>query len=450
MLERFLSYIREKKIVSQDKKILLAVSGGQDSMVMTHLFHQAGYVIALAHINHRLRGKESDLDATLVRNYAEKYNIPFFQLDIDPTEFSSGNMQDKARKIRYAWLYQLAEEHHFDKIATAHHKDDMVETYFINLMRGSGLSGLDGIEAINGKIIRPLLFATRKEIEDFSTENSVNYREDSSNKSNKYLRNKLRNNILPSIYETDIRSYSGIVRSIENLSDTKKLLDFLIEKVSSEIITHKPTYISIQLNTFNTDPIYVQWLFHLIKTFGFNIDQTSDIINSKTSSGKSFLTDSHEAITDRAQLIIRRKGQVFNFDREIIIHSLPFSHEWADRKIIISEVSFEGKSMQDTHNTLYLNADRLTGKVILRGIMPGDKFKPSGMGGKSQVLSDFFTNHKVNLFDKEKLVVMTHDHEIIAIPGFRKSEKMNITPGTKKIWRIELIKQSNIDSIPGQ
>ena len=178
----------------------------------------------------------------------------------------------------------------------------------------------------------------------------------------------------------------------------------------------------------------------MIKTFGFNIEQTSDIINSKTSSGNRYLTDSHEAITDRAHLIIRRKDQVFNFDGEIIIHSLPFCHEWADHKIIISELTFDGKGIQDTQDILFINAERLTQKVILRGVMPGDKFQPLGMGGKSQKLKDFFTNQKVNLFDKEKLVVMTHENEIIAIPGFRKSERVVINHDTKKIWKIELKK----------
>ena len=449
MLERFLSYIRQKNLINNKEKVLLAVSGGQDSMVMTHLFCQSNYPIALAHINHHLRGEESDSDAALVKFFAKENNIPFFQLDLDPKEFEGCNIQAKARNIRYTWLNQISELHDFDKIATAHQKDDATETFFINLMRGSGLAGLGGIDVMNGKIIRPLLFASKKEIEDFCQNNSIPFKEDSSNRSDKYLRNKLRNNILPQFYKADNRAYSGIQTSIENLEDSHILLEFLVQQTLKSLVTVSSEYITVDLKDLGHSVPGRQLLFQIIKKYGFNMEQVSKILEGQSSTGNHFITVSHESIVDRGKLIIRPKGKSFHFDTEIAIHQLPFEYSWQERKIVITEIVKNSTITRDDQDVIFINADQLHDGLILRGVRPGDIFQPSGMKGKSQKLKDYFINQKVHLFDKEKLVVVTHKNEIIAIPGFRKSEKVVINQDTKKIWKIELKLLSNIDGIPG-
>ncbi len=449
MLERFLSYIQEKKLVIAGEKVLLAVSGGVDSMVMAYLFQGAGYEIALAHINHHLRGEESGSDAALVKSYAEKYGLPFFQLDIDPKEFIGCSIQDKARNIRYTWLNQISELHEFGKIATAHHKDDAIETFFINLMRGSGLDCLGGIDATNGKIIRPLLFASKKEIEDFCQKNAIPFREDASNMSDKYLRNRLRNNVLPQFYNADSRAYSGIQTSIENLEESHILLEFLVQQTSKSLVTVSSEYIMVDLKVLGHSVPGRQLLFQIIKKYGFNMEQVSNILEGQSSTGNHFQTATHESIVDRGNLIIRPKGKTFHFDTEITIHQLPFEYSLQDRKIVITEIVKSSIIPRDNQDIIFINADQLLDGLILRGVRPGDIFQPSGMKGKSQKLKDYFINQKVHLFDKEKLVVLTHKNDIIAIPGYRKSEKVAITQDTGKIWKIELKNLSNIDSIPG-
>ena len=287
------------------------------------------------------------------------------------------------------------------------------------------------------------------EIEDFCQKNSIPFKEDSSNRNDKYLRNKLRNSILPQFYNSDKRAYSGIQSSIEHLGDSHILLDFLVQQTSKSLVNLSAEYITIDLKDLGHSVEGRQLLFHIIKKYGFNIEQVSQILSGKSSTGNYFITVTHESIVDRGNLIIRPKGKTFCFDTEIAINQLPFEYSWQDRKIVISEIVKNSTVLQDDHHIIFINADQLHDGLILRGVRPGDIFQPSGMKGKSQKLKDYFINKKVHLFEKERLVVMTHKNEIIAIPGFRKAEQVVINQATKKIWKIELKRQSNIDSIPG-
>ena len=206
MLNRFLSYIKQNKLIIPGSFTLLAVSGGTDSMVLADLMLQARQPIAVGHINHHLRGQESDDDAKFVEDYCNKNKIPYHQYDIDPYLLSHGNLQDKARIIRYEKLVSWAIDNDCQQIATAHHLDDQIETFIMNLMRGAGLNGLTGIAKKNGVIIRPLLWASSEEIIQYANEHSIQYREDSSNTSDKYVRNQIRHHILPTMYQTDSRA----------------------------------------------------------------------------------------------------------------------------------------------------------------------------------------------------------------------------------------------------
>lgn len=288
MLDKFLSYIHEEKLIKKGESILLAVSGGLDSMVMLDLFIKSKIKIGVAHINHQLRAQESDDDAAFVKLFCTKHNTPFFQLDLDPGAFVKGNMHDTARQLRYEWLNSIAKEKNYDKIATAHHKDDEAETFLMNLMRGSGLDGLDGIDALKGTIMRPLLFAEKQDLVQYAVETNLPYREDSSNNTDKYLRNKIRHHILPEMYNMDDRAQNGLQKSIFNIRQSKCLIDYFLQKWSEDNITVSGDQIKIPMTAVLDTSLGSSFLFHLIKPFGFTMSQCEDILLNINGSGRFF------------------------------------------------------------------------------------------------------------------------------------------------------------------
>lgn len=438
MLDKFLSYIKEEKLFTQNDRVLLAVSGGMDSMAMVTLFLQANISIGVAHINHHLRGNESDEDAEFIQKYCEEKKIPFYIFHIDPAQFASGNMHDTARKLRYEWLNKLAKEEKFNSIATAHHKDDVAETFMIHLMRGSGLEGLDGIASKYNNIIRPLLFADRDDILDFMQKNNIFYREDSSNISDKYMRNKVRHHIIPSIHSTDKRAKEGILLSINHLKKSNQLLQFLVHEYSKQWITKQKNITTIDLSFLENNNVGHELFFQMIKQYGFNMAQCSDILSNKKSTGNRYFSSQYEALTDRGTLLIRLIEDRLKYEWPILIEP-PMEFKMNDYTLqfdlIPNEVSFIFEN-----NSLYLSTDKFSFPLILRPWKTGDSFTPLGMKGKSQKVKDFLINNKLSGFEKEKVLVLEHCGEIIAIPGYRISEKVRINHETKTILRITFTK----------
>ncbi len=438
MLDKFLSYIKEEKLFTQNDRVLLAVSGGMDSMAMVTLFLQANISIGVAHINHHLRGNESDEDAEFIQKYCEEKKIPFYIFHIDPAQFASGNMHDTARKLRYEWLNKLAKEEKFNSIATAHHKDDVAETFMIHLMRGSGLEGLDGIASKYNNIIRPLLFADRDDILDFMQKNNISYREDSSNISDKYMRNKVRHHIIPSIHFADKRAKEGILLSINHLKKSNQLLQFLVHEYTKQWIAKQKNITTIDLSFLENNNVGHELFFQMIKQYGFNMAQCSDILSNKKSTGNRYFSSHHEALTDRGTLLIRLIEDRLKYEWPILIEP-PMEFKMNDYTLqfdlIPNEVSFIFE-----HNSLYLSTDKFSFPLILRPWKTGDSFTPLGMKGKSQKVKDFLINNKLSGFEKEKVLVLEHCGEIIAIPGYRISEKVRINHETKTILRITFTK----------
>ena len=441
MFERFLAYIRDENLLDINKKVLLAVSGGMDSMVLTTLCIKSGISIGVAHFNHHLRGQESDYDAAFVEEFCKKHSLSCHIQDLDPNILKKGNLQENARILRYKFLRQLADKYQYQYIATAHHADDQIETFFINLMRGSGLTGLSSIPAIRDNVIRPLLFADRKTIAEYCTQEKISYREDSSNETDHYLRNRIRHLVIPELYQSDVRAIGGIRNSIIHLNATNQLLEFFLDKHS--LLSPDCSYeqYSIHLSDLPLGVVGYQWLFYTIRKFGFNMEQTKVILDSRDISGRMFYSVTHEALSDRGKLIIRRKKPIEIMALDVRI-SIPCEIIWNNKviKIVLAE---EQSIYKDSPRVLYINADHLTGRLMLRMIQPGDKFKPVGMGGKSKKIKDFLINQKVSLFDKESIVVLTHDDEIIAIPGYRKSENVKIRPDTLIVWAVMISNSDN-------
>jgi tRNA(Ile)-lysidine synthase len=438
MLDKFLSYIKEENLFPENKKILLAVSGGMDSMAMVTLFLQAKIPIGVAHIHHHLRGAESDGDAEFIEKYCAEKKIPFYIFHIDPTQFATGNMHDTARKIRYEWLQKLAVDKKLDYIATAHHKDDVAETCIIHLMRGSGLDGLDGISSKQNNIIRPMLFADRNDILHFVQKKLIPYREDSSNSADKYMRNKIRHHVLPAMYASDQRSKEGILLTINHLKKSNQLLQFLVREYIKSCIKKQENLTTIDLSFIENNDVGHELLYQVLKPYGFNGEQSTDMILHRITTGNRYFSSQFEALTNRNTLLIRPKKHPITYEWPVYIKP-PMEFKMDDYilqfDLIPNEVSFVFEP-----NSLYLSTDKFTLPLMLRPWKSGDTFTPLGMQGKSQKVKDFLINHKISGFDKENIVVLEHKGDILAIPGYRISELVRIDKETKTILKISIKK----------
>lgn len=441
MLNKFLSYIKEQNLVPESTTTLLAVSGGKDSMALTDLMLRAGLSFHIGHINHHLRGEESDGDAAFVKNFCITNDIPYYEYNISPDEFTSGNIHDKARKIRYQWLHQIAKENHCHQIATAHHRDDVAESFLINLIRGSGLKGLSGIPVRNGNIVRPLLFASSDDIIQYVGKHNISYREDSSNSSDKYLRNKIRHHILPNLYEIDGRAKSGLNTSIQYLSETSEVFDFLLNEYGEKVSTQSGSEIIIQLDGLKDHNHSSAILFALIRDYGFNFSQCEDIITG--SQGSTFIGNHVHAYVHQDSLIIVPLGKRREF-RPIVVTKLPHKIT-SESGIFVIENIGNSQEIHFKNGSLYLDADSIQWPIEIRKRQPGDRWSPLGMKGKTQKVKDYLIHRKLSIPEKEKTFIISDQNDIIAIFNLGISEKVKMTPESQNIIRISWEDCKSID-----
>ena len=436
-LNRFENFLSNELTIHSQQKILLAVSGGIDSMVLLILFMQTKNQIAVAHCNFGLRGDESDGDNVFVRNFCSENNILFFDKKFDTKNFTAENkigIQEAARKLRYDWFEKLSVTNHFDFIATAHHLNDVTETLLFNIARGTGISGLHGIPAMNKKIIRPLLFASKDEIIDYAKEKNILFRNDSSNKKNTYSRNKIRNLIIPVLKEINplleehVQSLTGQISFIENIY--RKHIDELWKNI--HVQKNDTIEISIsELLKLHQLPFY---LFEFLQPFGFNFSQVSEIISSlNEQSGKRFFSSTHQLIKDRNSLII--ESLLTKLNTEIFIGFNSTLIEVNDAVLKIEHLNSKDE-IQFCTDTFYFDLETISFPIKIRKWNEADRFHPLGMS-HSKKLSDFFIDEKINLIDKNKaLVCSSNDGNIIGVLPYRIDDRNKITSLTKNVLKI--------------
>lgn len=438
MLLKFKKYISDNDITITGEKILLAVSGGIDSMVMTHLFIYSGIKIGIAHCNFTLRSDESDSDEEMVSRFAADNKIDFFTIRFETKSYARENglsVQMAARELRYDWFEKIRKEHGYKSVAVAHNLNDNIETLLINLIRGTGIAGLTGMKPSSNNIIRPLLFASRKEISDFCEKNRISYREDKSNADTKYLRNKIRHIIIPLLKE--------INPSLEStLNETAEIFRG-INEIVSDYTTSLRNDLSVQRNgcsVFKTGKLnpYLHnraLLYELFKPFGIadvTLDDLINITGGKT--GSRLITGSHIILKNRNEILVSPltdKGETH------IMIDRP-----ADLKMITGIESV--KSAKVTKNfripqgssTACLDAEKLTFPLILRKWHAGDSFYPLGMKHKKK-MSDYFTDNKYSLIDKAHSLILESDSKIVCILGDRIDDRFKITDQTKKVLIIK-------------
>ena len=406
MLDTYIDFINSHIKDINSLKVLLAVSGGVDSMVMLDLSMRAGLQIAVAHVNHGMRGESSDKDASLINDFCLTNNILYHQYTFLEDQKVKRNFQEKARNIRYEWWNQLCEEHDYDLIFTAHHMSDSVETFFINLTRGAGLSGLTSIPIHNRNIFRPLSKFTKKEIEEYAENHKIEYRVDESNNKNDYKRNVIRNKWIPYLTEQDENIQNGIAQSITNLRKEKELLSHFVEREMHKYVTTSSSFISVDINQLSIDNqlVKVDLLYQYLKMFGFTYDTCIKCFGAIT--GAIFRSDTHELLKNRDVLLLRQKK--VNIDTVLIVENFG-SYNLGDATVLVSDQLSE-------HSFAVAN---LSFPICLRKWQPGDKFKPNGMHGKSKKVKDFLTDLKLDKWTKESVYVIVHNDSIAAVLPYR-------------------------------
>ncbi|TDR25432.1 tRNA lysidine(34) synthetase TilS [Flavobacterium cheniae] len=414
MLTKFQHHIEQNFPQLKDKKLLLAVSGGVDSMVLLDLFYKLRFDICIVHCNFQLRGKESDADELLVREICQDGYIPYFIESFDTLEFAKENklsIQLAARKLRYDWFQEIISLG-FDYVLTAHHLDDNVETFLINFTRGTGLEGLTGIPAQNGNIIRPLLPFSREEIENYALENKIQWREDSSNASDKYFRNKLRHNIVPTLKELNTGFLDSFQKTLHHLQQAESLVNDASKLVYEKVVEEKENQLEIHLKPLLEFQNYKAYLYQWLKEFGFSAwNDIYDLVEAQ--SGKQVFSETHILLKNREKLILSERKEI-NKSEVFIIESI-------ESKVNIPlKLRFcKAVNIFETHsNCIFVDESKIKFPLTIRKWQEGDYFYPSGMNGKKK-LSKYFKDEKYSLLDKENQWLLCSEDQIIWVIGKR-------------------------------
>jgi tRNA(Ile)-lysidine synthase len=446
LLEKFNEFISQENLFHPKDKLILAVSGGIDSVVLCELCNQSEFDFIIAHCNFQLRGEESIRDENFVKNLAAKYNKEIFVKKFETEKYAVENkvsIQVAARELRYAWFYEIVNSWQstddsrstINYILTAHHLNDSIETLLMNFFKGTGIAGLHGILAKQGKIIRPLLFAKKEELKEYAAENKLQWVEDSSNESDKYSRNNLRHKIIPSLTEIYPNLTDNLANNINRFRDIEILFQQSIDQHKKNLLEKKGNEIHIPaLKLKKTFPLNTI-IYEIIKDYQFSSAQVNDVINLLDSeSGKYIQSPTHRIIKNRNWLIIAPNN--FQEAEHIIIDSVG---RWlfADGELHVQLLQNTNFKIQTENTIANLDADKVSFPLLLRKWKQGDYFYPLGMHKKKK-LARFFIDNKLSKTDKEKIMILEMDKKIIWIIGMRIDDRFKITPQTKNILNIEV------------
>ncbi len=438
MVEAFRTYCQSQGWDLTDKRTLIAVSGGVDSVLLAHLFHLSSFEFAVAHCNFQLRGEASEKDHTFVEQLAANYSVPFFSISFDTLQEGQKrkqSVQEVARSLRYSWLQEMSQQHQLDYIATAHHRDDAVETMLFNLVKGCGIRGLHGILPEKGNVIRPLLFTNKRAILQYAQEQQLSYREDASNQKTDYSRNLIRLKIIPLIEQINPSFLDSAATTIQRLRATEILFDQLLETLKPSIIKEEQDLVRINLTKLVSHPARHTILYEFTKAYGIHPDQVDQIWAAFGKSGRIFQTSDFQLLLDREQLLIKPLEQSDNV--KVTIERAQGTYFLGNHQLSLT-IKEELPDFFDHDDTIaFLDVDTLTFPLIARKWKDGDRFQPLGMKGKHQKVKDFLINKKINLFEKQNTWVLESENNICWLVGHRIGAPFKITAGTKQVLQIK-------------
>ncbi|NOR75013.1 MAG: tRNA lysidine(34) synthetase TilS [Draconibacterium sp.] len=440
MLNQFIKNIEQKQLLGSNQKVLLAISGGIDSMVLLHLFEKSGFDYGIAHCNFQLRGNESDQDMEFVKKQVLIHGVHAFFETFETKEYANINgisIEMAARELRYEFFEKVRVGNGYDFIVTAHHKDDLIETFFLNLSRKTGIKGLTGIKEKAGMLIRPLLFAGRSEIEKYAKENYIDFREDSTNSEVVFQRNFLRHKILPLFSELNPSFKKNILASVENLKDAEKVYTGFLQSEKTEVVLENQTETVINIEILQNSSFPKILLFEILTEYNFNTTVVDEIYKSLlTYSGKQFFSKTHRLVKDRKELFISvitdKDDKFFYIENEDIELFEPLD-------IVIEKIEAKDFKIIKDSSIACLDLNEIEFPLLIRKWNQGDYFQPLGMTGFKKI-SDFFIDQKMPIHKKENTWILCSGKKIIWIMGHRIDNRFKITDKTTAVLKIGIQK----------
>lgn len=429
VLERFVEHIETHRLFKRDNQVILAVSGGIDSMVMLDLFIRAGFSVAVAHVNFGLRGAESEADESFVQDQCTRLSVPFHSKRVETNNYAIDHdlsIQVAARKLRYEWFDQLVVAGFGDIVATAHHLNDSIETTLLNLVRGSGPRGLVGIPLVNKHVVRPMMFASRGDIEHYAADRGIVWREDISNLTVNYQRNEVRHKVMPPLRALNPSLEDTWRRNIEKALGDNELVDMAISEWKRHHMTSSRGSIRLNKSGLNELTHPLSLLLRILEPFGFTYGNCRDILRAiHGQPGKVFMSTSHQLVIDRDVVVLAPSPQTF---QPVKIDRGDSASELGPFRLSIDER--QGNSIETDPAIAILDRDKVTFPLQWRTWKEGDYFFPLGMKGKKKV-SDFLVDLKLSIPEKQEVTVIESDDEIVWLPGLRIDDRYKVTAGTR-------------------
>ncbi len=449
--DQFINYITQNQLFSQKDRLLATVSGGADSVFLVTLLKKINFNFAIAHVNFQLRDEDSNQDQIFVQNLATKLQVNFYTTNFNTTEYAQqtgDSIEMAARHLRYKWFDEIKIMHNYDYILTAHHADDNVETYLLNIIRGTGLRGIQGIANKRQYIVRPILFTNKEEILTYLQLNNIDYRTDLSNFENNYHRNKIRNIIIPEMQKINSAVKNNILKNIKINNEVQQIYNEAINSKQQKCFIYEANEIKIKISKLIKLSPLKTYLFEFLKPYNFNYQTIEDIISGlQEKSGKIFLSESHKILRDREFLLIKENIQspinqsineliINNFDNQIILN--PGLTDALILNANLIDITADKLNIQSAKHLAYIDFHKIKFPLRLRKWRHGDFFYPIGMN-KRKKISDFFSDNKISSFEKEKIWILEDDQKIIWIINHRLDNRVKITATTTKC----LILQTN-------
>lgn len=436
--------LKDEKLL--DKKVIVAVSGGLDSMVLAAILLELNVEFALAHCNFHLRADESNADEAFVADWAKDNNIPLFIQHFDTNkilEEEGGNLQEVARSLRYNWFEQLRIDNDYDYIATAHHADDSIETLLMNFFKGTGIKGLHGILLKQGNVIRPLIKLTRDQINNYASDQKISWREDSSNRKLDYTRNKIRHQLMPVLKDIFPNVAANLQGNIERLKDAGTIYDVQIEKLTKKLMEQRGSEYYIPVRKLKNIQPLSTIIYEILKPFNFLPSQTQQVLQLlQAETGKYVSSSTHRIIRNRELLIIaaqRTEEASFVLVEEQEIEA-GNEKNIGHFKLKFEAQTFDGDiiNLPQANTIAAIDYTELTFPLIIRPWKQGDYFYPLGMKKKKKI-ARFLIGQKIPLHEKERIWVVESDKRIVWVIGQRLDDRFKIKPHTKKLLKIAVI-----------